>query len=290
MSHEELAQYTRIIDHILRTSDLATVSRKKVRKGLEVEINKDLNDQKVRWAIRGPGRCALPRSHGAHSLTVIWQDAIKTLIEHRFDAIAAAEPAEAMPTPPHHTNGADHAKPHIHMNGVKNEVDDADADADPDDIADDASNEIQVSTAPANTKKRSSSMVEDEDARLARELQAQENQLARGRQTRGGHSAPKPKKTKKTKSKSSAKVKAGDDSDVDTEDSGVVKKRKAGGGFQKEFNLSYPLADLLGCDKVCNCPSMPLVCIPSGSLGLSSPASDENEVVCARGIATNLAL
>lgn len=91
-------------------------------------------------------------------------------------------------------------------------------------------------------------MVEDEDARLARELQAQENQLARGRQTRGGHSTPKPKS--KPKKKSSAKVKSGDDSDVDTEDSGTTKKRKAGGGFQKEFNLSFPLADLVGAERV----------------------------------------
>lgn len=42
-------EYTRVIDHILKTSDLATVSRKKVRKGLETELGKDLNDQKVRF-------------------------------------------------------------------------------------------------------------------------------------------------------------------------------------------------------------------------------------------------
>lgn len=48
MSPSEVDQYTKIIDHILRTSDLATVSRKKVRKGLELELDKDLSDQKVR--------------------------------------------------------------------------------------------------------------------------------------------------------------------------------------------------------------------------------------------------
>lgn len=216
LTPDEMRQYTKIIDHILKTSDLATVSRKKVRKGLELELDKDLSDQK---------------------------DAIKTLIEQRFDAIAETQPAETqpaetMPTPPH-INGTD-----ISINGVKHEEEDADADAD----EDDAVNEIQVSTAPS--KKRSSSMVEDEDARLAAQLQAQENQLARGRQTRGGHSTPKPKPKTKKKSKSSSKVKAGDDSDLDTEDSGTVKKRKAGGGFQKEFNLSYSLADLVGADKL----------------------------------------
>lgn len=100
------------------------------------------------------------------------------------------------------------------------------------------------------SKKRRSSEVEDEDARLARELQAQENMLSRGRQTRGGHGAPKPKPKSKPKKKSPAKVKAGDDSDVDTEGSNTPKKRKAGGGFQKEFNLSYALADLVGTERV----------------------------------------
>lgn len=149
------------------------------------------------------------------------------MIEQRFDAVSADQPAESIPTPPHHSDGT---------NGVKHEQD----------ADDEVSGEIKVSTSAS--KKRTSSMVEDEDARLARELQAQENQLARGRQTRGGHSAPKPKS--KPKKKSSAKVKSGDDSDVDTEDSGAVKKRKAGGGFQKEFNLSYSLADLVGAERV----------------------------------------
>lgn len=228
-------QYTKIIDHILKTSDLATVSRKKVRKGLELELDKDLSDKKVQCLhVFSPGwrlPCTDPFD--------LPQDAIKTLIEQRFDAIAETQPTEAMPTPPHHTNGTEGR-----TNGVKH--DEEDAYAEPDDDA--ASNEIQVSTVPS--KKRSSSMVEDEDARLAAQLQAQENQLARGRQTRGGHSAPKQKVKAKKKSKSSAKVKAGDDSDLDTEDSGTVKKRKAGGGFQKEFNLSYSLADLVGAEKV----------------------------------------
>lgn len=231
MTSDEVHQYTKIIDHILKTSDLATVSRKKVRKGLELELDKDLSDQKVR-------RSLLPVDLFP-VLTILSQDAIKTLIEQRFDAIAETSPTEAMPTPPHHTNGTD-----SRTNGVKHDEEDADADAD----EDAASNEIQVSTVPS--KKRSSSVVEDEDARLAAQLQAQENQLARGRQTRGGHSAPKQKTKTKKKSKSSAKVKAGDDSDLDTEDSGTVKKRKAGGGFQKEFNLSYSLADLVGAEKV----------------------------------------
>ncbi|KAF3762799.1 hypothetical protein M406DRAFT_108037 [Cryphonectria parasitica EP155] len=209
LSHDEVLQYTSMIDHILKTSDLDTVSRKKVRKGLERQLGRDLSEQK---------------------------DAIKVLIEQRFDAIA-----DTLPTPPPHSNGADATDDGF--NGVKHEDDEPDAYGD-----DDVSQEIQVSTFPS--KKRSSSMVEDEDARLARELQAQENQLARGRQTRGGHSTPKPKPKQKQKKKSSTKVKAGDDSDVDTEDSATPKKRKAGGGFQKEFNLSYALSELVGMERL----------------------------------------
>lgn len=138
-----------------------------------------------------------------------------------------------MPTPPHKQDDAD-TNDSLH-NGTAHADEDVSA------------GEIQVSTAPS--KKRSSSMVEDEDARLARELQAQENRLARGRQTRGGNSTPKAKP--KAKKKSSAKVKTGDDSDVDTEDSGTAKKRKAGGGFQKEFNLSFPLQEIVGAERVC---------------------------------------
>ena len=48
MSGEESKQYTKIIDGILATADLATISRKKVREGLEIALGgKDLADQKV---------------------------------------------------------------------------------------------------------------------------------------------------------------------------------------------------------------------------------------------------
>jgi len=45
---DERAEYTRIIDGILATANLETVTRKKIRQGLEAAINKDLSDQKVR--------------------------------------------------------------------------------------------------------------------------------------------------------------------------------------------------------------------------------------------------
>lgn len=199
------------------------------------------------------------------------QDAIKVLIEQRFDAINDVQGTEAMPTPPHQPHVYDSAHKHA-TNGVKHEEEDED------EVDDDISNEINVSTAPS--KKRSSSMVESEDARLARELQAQENQLARGRQTRGGHSKPKAKPAKKKKQKSSAKIKAGDDSDLDTEDSGTPKKRKAGGGFMKEFNLSYALQELVGEERVSHFKSVSRVCSSTvANSSLVVPTSSGQKIV-----------
>ena len=45
---EEKLQYTAIIDAILATADLETISRKKIRQGLETSLGgKDLSEQKV---------------------------------------------------------------------------------------------------------------------------------------------------------------------------------------------------------------------------------------------------
>ncbi len=107
--------------------------------------------------------------------------------------------------------------------------------------------EIKVSTQPPKKKprKEQSADTEDADAKLAALLQAQENQ--RTRTTRGGGAKAAPKKKKAApKKKSEKRVRPEDDSDVDGSDDPSPKKRKAGGGFQKPFNLSYPLAELCG--------------------------------------------
>lgn len=52
MSAEEEARYTEVIDGILATADLETVTRKKIRVGLEAAMGgKDLSGQKVRARI-----------------------------------------------------------------------------------------------------------------------------------------------------------------------------------------------------------------------------------------------
>lgn len=232
VTDEEMRRYTQLVDAILATANLETVTRKKVRKGLEKALGgKDLSDQKV---------------------------AIKDLIEARFDAInsQSQSPDPASNGVDINGNGADadeikvsleydydrdrsqshsHSRPAVH---------DSDEEEDED--------------GPAKKKhKRSSSSLEDADARLAAELQAQENRLARARTTRGGSTTKsKPRKTAgsgsisksktkttKTKAKSSAKV---EDSDDEGGVEGAPPKKKASGGFQKPFNLSYQLGELVG--------------------------------------------
>lgn len=105
-----------------------------------------------------------------------------------------------------------------------------------------------ASPEPPRKKTKRSPSAEDADARLAAQLQAQENKLARGRATRGGDK--KPPKKKAARKKSAKKVKAEDDSDVGGS-GGDRPKRKAGGGFQKPFALSAPLQELTGQTQVC---------------------------------------
>jgi upstream activation factor subunit UAF30 len=160
------------------------------------------------------------------------------------------------PTPPKKTNGHHSSKR-------------GDSNGDVDDEADEADEEIEVSTQPARKKqKRDPSL--DADAKLAAELQAQEDRAARGRTTRGGGASSSKKATKKKapKKKSATKVKDEDDSEVDTEESGT-RKRKAGGGFQKPFNLSVPLGDLLGETQVRRCSAS--VGVPADVCQLSRP-------------------
>ncbi|KAI8628071.1 DEK C terminal domain-containing protein [Xylariaceae sp. FL1651] len=210
LTAKEETRYTEIIDGILATADLETVTRKKIRMGLEAALGgKDLNEQK---------------------------DAIKALIEERFDAISSVPPPPSAVA--HAESNAPQSPPNGHLNGHEETVkDESDVNGD----------EIKVSTQPPKIKQRKekSADTEDADARLAALLQAEENQ--RTRTTRGGGAKAAPKKKKPApKKKSEKRIRPEDDSDVDASDGSSPKKRKAGGGFQKPFNLSYPLAELCG--------------------------------------------
>lgn len=152
-----------------------------------------------------------------------WQDAIKDLIQTRFEArLSQDEQAEE----DHDTRKRPSANGSSHH--------------------DDA---VSTSPEPARKKAKRSSSAEDADARLAAQLQAQENSLARGRSTRGGGTDKKAVKKKKAPRKKSAKkVNSDDDSDVEGAE---PKKKRAGGGFQKPFNLSPALSELTGETQVC---------------------------------------
>lgn len=115
----------------------------------------------------------------------------------------------------------------------------------------DAEIEVSAIAQPAKKKQRREAPAEDADAKLAAELQAQENLLARSRTTRGSGGGSKVvKKSKAPRKKRTKKVKRDDESDAEgSEDSGTP-KRKSGGGFQKPFNLSYALAELCGEPRV----------------------------------------
>lgn len=214
LSAEEEARYTEVIDGILATADLETVTRKKIRVGLEAAMGgKDLSGQK---------------------------NAIKSLIEERFDAIssAAPPPSSAVPQP---DSASPRPSPKRQANGYDEHEVDGGEDANGD--------EIKVSVQPPKKKQRKekSEDTEDADAKLAALLQAQENQ--RTRATRGGGKPKAPAKKKKKaapRKKSDRKVGPEDDSDVAESEESANRPRKAGGGFQKPFNLSYPLAELCG--------------------------------------------
>lgn len=239
LSREELSRYTQLVDGILATADLETVTRKKVRKSLEKALGgKDLSEQK---------------------------EAIKDLIEARFDAINSDDsPA---------SNGArEEADDEINVSVSASQASQRRARSDDDDDDNDKK--------PAKKVKRD----EDADARLAAELQAQENRLARSRTTRGASTnKPTKKGSAKKKSKSAAKVKDdGSDSDggqrsrnPETE----KKERKAGGGFQKPYNLSPPLAELLGVPQVSRLQVVKLLWVHIKAHQLQDP-TDKRQILC----------
>lgn len=57
----ERAQYSAIIDGILATGDLQTISAKQIRKGLAAQLDLDLSDKKVRNIYHFQYRCKAGR-------------------------------------------------------------------------------------------------------------------------------------------------------------------------------------------------------------------------------------
>ena len=163
------------------------------------------------------------------------QAAIRALIEARFDAISnGTTPAvPAVPVVGEQTNSPN-------KRSATEYEEDVDAEGE-----EEEETPVPVTT-PARKKQKREPSIEEQDAKLAAQLQAEENSLGRVRKTRGGglsKQAKKPLKKKQPKKKSKAKV---DDSDVEDKE----KKPKRNTGLQKPFNLSTPLADLVGSGRM----------------------------------------
>ncbi|PVH78828.1 SWIB-domain-containing protein [Cadophora sp. DSE1049] len=208
----ETAQYTAIIDGILKKSNLQTISAKQIRKQLQAALDQDISDKKPQ---------------------------VSALIHERFnhfDAITRAAAANAS------TNG--HG-----TNDVKQESTppsssrDASASAD---IKSSPSDSDDEEDAPPPKKKVKKEKGAVDDAKLAAMLQAAENRSARATRGAGSKKVVKTKRTPKKPRKSASKIKAVDDSDVELGSDGEIKEKPKKGGFHKQYHLSAPLAELVG--------------------------------------------
>ncbi|KAF2242728.1 SWIB/MDM2 domain-containing protein [Trematosphaeria pertusa] len=208
------ASYSAIIDSILASSDLNTISAKRIRKGLQERIEYDISHQK---------------------------QAVTDLIMQRFDKFNAeqngaapeSEPTEPVPTVEVPT-----------ANGTKGTAADT-----PNGISKRSPDESALSEldeSPPKKKQKKQRSIEDDDAAFAAKLQAEENRRARS--TRGANTkkrATVPKK-KTQKKKSANRVKDEDDSDIGSGSTAEKKSPSRKGGFHKPMALSPALSELLG--------------------------------------------
>jgi upstream activation factor subunit UAF30 len=249
---EVRANYVTIIDAILAESDLARISEKKIRQGIQAKVEYDITPQKVCYEDI--------KVQCKYTELTSFQAAIKGLILERFDIFNARQQQEASKAekaaPPAPTTNGYYAptpkSPTPRKSPVKR-----DATSEPlSDVMDES---------PPKKKRKEPSV--DADAAFAARLQAEEDK--RARPTRGGSSrkvAPVKKKT--PKKKTATRIRGSDESGV--EDSAIEKKPK-NNGFnvspspssvdhsltdpQKPMNLSQPLSELLRGETAVSFPS-----------------------------------
>ncbi|KAI9812514.1 MAG: hypothetical protein M1832_000408 [Thelocarpon impressellum] len=238
------ASYAAIIDSILATSDLNTVSEKRIRKGLQAKVQYDLTPQKASTtAPADPDRRKLTRC--------VTQAQIKELIMARFDKFNAENPVT--PSSPE-KSPAMAAMAQTNGHAVKRESEFKSESAEPmqeatpptsgtrrrEDDDDEAMSDVIDGPHRPNSKKKRKVVAEDDDAAMAAQLQAEEWKQKRA--TRGGV-VKKAGPIRKKKRVSRAKAEGNDESG-----SGSEAKRKVNrsGGFHKPMTLSTPLAEFLG--------------------------------------------
>ncbi|KAF1996146.1 SWIB-domain-containing protein [Amniculicola lignicola CBS 123094] len=225
---EQAASYAAIIDNILAASDLNTISAKRIRKGLQEQLDYDISAQK---------------------------DAVTSLIMARFDKFnnernGATDPEPSEPIPTIEKPATNGVSKHTAPRDDTSEDHSASVSKKRTPEDDSALSEVDASPPKKKVKVKKTKSVEEDDAAFAARLQAEENARIRSsRNTRGGNSAKKKapvKKVKSAKKKSSNKVKDEDDSDIDTGSGDDKKEVKRTGGFHKPMTLSPALAELLG--------------------------------------------
>ncbi|OAL28375.1 hypothetical protein AYO20_09492 [Fonsecaea nubica] len=196
---EVRARYTTIIDSILESADLTTITTKKIRQGIQDQVEYDITPQK---------------------------NAIRDLIGERFDLINAKRNGETTVIPSVET--AEVVEPFAQTNGVhhssaQSSSSPAKREAESEDVSD------VIDAQPPKKKQKS---VIDADAAYAARLQAEEDKLARP--TRGGGSRKTAPVKKKKRSKKD-RVTGSDDSDIDGEERKQKPKRDT--GFHALSNL-----------------------------------------------------
>nr|POE63175.1 mitochondrial pyruvate carrier 1 [Quercus suber] len=209
---EQHAAYSAIIDGILSSSDLNTISAKAIRRGLQEKVDYDLTPQK---------------------------SAITDLIMERFDKFSNDPKVAEVVQPAPISNGTAYtsvpkaveaSSPTV--SHKRKAVDDDD-----DDLSD-----VQDTPPPKKVKKTPRKETDEE---IAKRMQAEFN-AGVGRSTRGGGITKKKvvvKREKKPKKKSAVKIKSADDSDIDSDSSATKPETKL-------MNLSPPLQDLLGTSQL----------------------------------------
>jgi upstream activation factor subunit UAF30 len=237
---EQYASYSAIIDSILASSDLNTVSAKRIRKGLQEKVNYDLSSQKVSILCSNDTSTSYCRRSRTNTLPATQQQ-ITDLIMERFDKFQqeqeASDPATTtIPEPAPTANGNAHHQsgtlPTSHSPKRKATHDTDEDDEDPlSDVAD---------SPPPPKKVRKVKPETETDEQIAKRMQAEINAQS-ARSTRGGgtkkKTAPlgasaKKKEKPAKKRKSKAKIGTDEDSDVDGESgSGSGKMEKKINGF-----------------------------------------------------------
>ncbi|KAF2645697.1 SWIB-domain-containing protein [Massarina eburnea CBS 473.64] len=238
--------YSTIIDSILASSDLNTISAKRIRKGLEKDLGRDI--------------------------TADEKDAVTKLILHRFDKFNAAQNGDA-DTPSEPAIPSVEAAPPA-ANGTHASKKRSPSDEDESALSD-------LDGSPPKKKPKKVRSAEDDDAAYAARLQAEENMRSRARSTRGGNTKKKAPlvKKKKEKKKSSNRVKDEDDSDIASGSGAEKKSPSKKGGFHKPMALSPPLSELLGETQLSRPQTVKKIWEYVKARGLQDP-SDKRQIRC----------